>query len=119
MENKIEEAVNNKNSSQERQKKHKVISIATGSVSLAALIGGIVTFFLQLLSVAVILGCVFLGLLITAIVNFVKKNKAKKDFDNFEQNVQSFEEAKRNIRRDYKVSKLGVAYIPVATRVPF
>ena len=119
LENKIEEAVNNKNSSQERQKKHKVISIATGSVSLAALIGGIVTFFLQLLSVAVILGCVFLGLLITAIVNFVKKNKAKKDFDNFEQNVQSFEEEKRNIRRDYKVSKLGVAYIPVATRVPF
>lgn len=119
LENKIEEAVNNKNSSKERQKKHKVISIATGSVSLAALIGGIVTFFLQLLSVAVILGCVFLGLLITAIVNFVKKNKAKKDFDNFEQNVQSFEEAKRNIRRDYKVSKLGVAYIPVATRVPF
>ena len=119
LENKIEEAVNNKNSSQERQKKHKVISIATGSVSLAALIGGIVTFFLQLLLVAVILGCVFLGLLITAIVNFVKKNKAKKDFDNFEQNVQSFEEAKRNIRRDYKVSKLGVAYIPVATRVPF
>ena len=119
LENKIEEAVNNKNSSQERQKKHKVISIATGSVSLAALIGGIVTFILQLLSVAVILGCVFLGLLITAIVNFVKKNKAKKDFDNFEQNVQSFEEAKRNIRRDYKVSKLGVAYIPVATRVPF
>ncbi|MCI5608755.1 MAG: hypothetical protein MR408_04850 [Spirochaetia bacterium] len=119
LENKIEEAVNNKNFSQERQKKHKVISIATGSVSLAALIGGIVTFFLQLLSVAVILGCVFLGLLITAIVNFVKKNNAKKDFDNFEQNVQSFEEAKRNIRRDYKVSKLGVAYIPVATRVPF
>ena len=119
LENKIEEAVNNKNFSQERQKKHKVISIATGSVSLAALIVGIVSFFLQLLSVAVILGCVFLGLLITAIVNFVKKNKAKKDFDNFEQNVQSFEEAKRNIRRDYKVSKLGVAYIPVATRVPF
>ena len=54
LENKIEEAVNNKNSSQERQKKHKVISIATGSVSLAALIGGIVTFFLQLFSVAVI-----------------------------------------------------------------
>ena len=71
LENKIEEAVNNKNSSQERQKKHKVISIATGSVSLAALIGGIVTFFLQLLSVAVILGCVFLGLLITAIVSVI------------------------------------------------
>ena len=120
LENKIEEAINNKNTSQERQKKHKLISIITGSVSLASLIGGVVTFFLQtMLSVTVILGCVFLGLLVTAIINLLKKNKAKKDFDNFEQNVKSFEEAKSNIRRDYKVSKLGVAYIPVATRVPF
>ena len=45
LENKIEEAINNKNTSQERQKKHKLISIITGSVSLASLIGGVVTFF--------------------------------------------------------------------------
>ena len=119
LENKIEEATNNKNTSEERQRKHKIISIVTASVGGAALIGGIVTFILEIIVAAVILGCVFLGCGITAIINLVKKNKAKKDFDNFESLVASYEEAKKNIRRNYKVSKLGVAYVPVATRVPF
>lgn len=119
LENKIEEATNNKNTSQERQRKHKIISIVTASVGGAALIGGIVTFILEIIVAAVILGCVFLGCGITAIINLVNKSKAKKDFDNFESLVASYEEAKKNIRRNYKVSKLGVAYVPVATRVPF
>ena len=119
LENKIEEATNNKNTSQERQRKHKIISIVTASIGGAALIGGIITFILEIIVVAVILGCVFLGCGITVIINLVKKNKAKKDFDNFESLVASYEEAKKNIRRNYKVSKLGVAYVPVATRVPF
>lgn len=119
LEKKIEEAVNNKNSSQERQRKHKIISIVTVSIAGAALAGGIVTFLLDILIAAVVLGCVFLGCGITSIVHLVKKNKAKKDFDNFEDLVASYEEAKKNIRRNYKVSKLGVAYVPVATRVPF
>lgn len=119
LENKIEQATNNRNTSQERQKKHKIISIITASLSGASLIGGVVTFILGIIVAAVILGCVFLGCGITAIVNLVKKNKAKKDFDNFEDNIKSFNEAKANIRRNYKVSKLGVAYVPVATRVPF
>lgn len=119
LEKKIEEAVNNKNSSQERQRKHKIVSIVTVSIAGAALAGGIVTFLLDILIAAVVLGCVFLGCGITSIVHLVKKNKAKKDFDNFEDLVASYEEAKKNIRRNYKVSKLGVAYVPVATRVPF
>lgn len=119
LEKKIEEAVNNKKSSQERQRKHKIISIVTVSIAGAALAGGIVTFLLDILIAAVVLGCVFLGCGITSIVHLVKKNKAKKDFDNFEDLVASYEEAKKNIRRNYKVSKLGVAYVPVATRVPF
>ena len=119
LENKIEEATNNKNTSQERQRKHKIISIVTASIGGAALIGGIITFILEIIVAAVILGCVFLSCGITAIINLVKKNKAKKDFDNFESLVTSYEEAKKNIRRNYKVSKLGVAYVPVATRVPF
>lgn len=119
LEKKIEEAVNNKNSSQERQRKHKIISIVTVSIAGAALAGGIVTFLFDILIAAVVLGCVFLGCGITSIVHLVKKNKAKKDFDNFEDLVASYEEAKKNIRRNYKVSKLGVAYVPVATRVPF
>lgn len=119
LENKIEEATNNKNTSRERQRKHKIISIVTASIGGAALIGGIITFILEIIVAAVILGCVFLSCGITAIINLVKKNKAKKDFDNFESLVASYEEAKKNIRRNYKVSKLGVAYVPVATRVPF
>ena len=119
LENKIDEASNNKNSSQERQRKHKIISIVTASIGGAALIGGVITFIFEIIVAAVILGCIFLGCGITAIINLVKKNKAKKDFDNFENMVASYEEAKKNIRRNYEVSKLGVAYVPVATRVPF
>lgn len=119
LEKKIEEAVNNKNSSQERQRKHKIVSIVTVSIAGAALAGGIVTFLLDILIATVVLGCVFLGCGITSIVHLVKRNKAKKDFDNFEDLVASYEDAKKNIRRNYKVSKLGVAYVPVATRVPF
>ena len=61
LENKIEEATNKKNTSQERQHKHKIISIVTASVGGAALIGGIATFILEIIVAAVILGCVFLG----------------------------------------------------------
>lgn len=119
LENKIEDATNKKNTSQERQKKHKIVAIVTASLAGVSLGGGVVTFILGIIAAAVILGCVFLGCGITAIVNLVKKNRAKRDFDNFEENIKSFNEAKANIRRNYKVSKLGVAYVPVATRVPF
>lgn len=119
LENKIEEATNNKNTSEERQKKHKLISIITASVAGATLIAGIVTLILKILGVAIPLLCICVGCGVVAVLNLLKKIKAKKDFDNFEQLVASFNEAKNNIRRNYKVSKLGVAYVPVATRIPF
>lgn len=119
LENKIEEATFKKNTSEERQKKHKLIAIITASIAGAFLIGGIVTFILQYLYVAIGLASVFLGCGIAAIVNFVKRKNAKKDFENFDDIIHSILEEKENIRRDYKVSKLGVAYVPVATRVPF
>lgn len=119
LENKIEEAVSNKNTSQERQHKHKLISIVTASVSGAALVAGVLTFIFGIIVAGIISGCIFLGCGVTAVINLIKKNKAKNDFDNFENLVASYEEAKKNIRRNYKVSRLGVAYVPVATRVPF
>lgn len=119
LENKIEEATNNKNTSQERQRKCKIVSIVTTSIAGAALTGGIITFILDILAAAIVFGCVFLGCGITSIVQLVKKNKAKEDFDNFENLIASYNEDKKNIRRNYKVSKIGVAYVPVATRVPF
>jgi hypothetical protein len=45
-------------------------------------------------------------------------NAKKKRVEN-ETKIQGFEEAHRDLRRDYRVRKLGVAYVPVATRVPF
>lgn len=119
LENKIEEATNNKNTSQERQRKCKIVSIVTASIAGAALTGGIITFILDILTAAIVFGCVFLGCGITSIVQLIKKNKAKEDFDNFENLIASYNEDKKNIRRNYKVSKIGVAYVPVATRVPF
>lgn len=119
LENKIEEATNNKNMSEERQQKYKIIAIVTAAVAGAALIGGITTFALDILIAAIICGCIFLGCGIVSVVHLLKKNKAKVDKDNFGDLIASLEEAKKNIRRNYKVTKLGVAYVPVATRVPF
>lgn len=119
IENKIEEAINKKDTSQERQKKHKIIAITTTSIAGALLVGGIITLIFGLTIIGVPLLCLTLGSGITAIISFINKSKAKKDFDGFENLIATYNENKNNIRRNYKVSKLGVAYVPVATRIPF
>lgn len=59
--------------------------------------------------VLIIPGCVFLYL-------WKKKEKEiAKCTEDIAQQEQNF----KNIRRDYGVNKIGVAYVPVATRVPF
>jgi hypothetical protein len=45
--------------------------------------------------------------------------RSKKSVQENEDKIKAYEEAHRDIRRDYSVKKLGVAYVPVATRVPF
>jgi hypothetical protein len=45
--------------------------------------------------------------------------KSKKSKAENETKTQGFEEAFRDIRRDYSVKKLGVVYVPIATKVPF
>lgn len=35
------------------------------------------------------------------------------------ESIKTFEEAHRSIRRDYKVHRMGVVYVPVAKRIPF
>ena len=118
-EDKIEQAINNKNTSQERQKKHKTIMIATASIAGAALIATIITFAMYVETIPYLFGVATIGCGAVAISNLLKMKKAKSDFDNFEKIIAELEEEKNNIRRNYKVSKLGVAYVPVATRVPF
>jgi len=45
--------------------------------------------------------------------------KAKKTIEENETKIQGFEEAHREIRRDYSVKKMGTVYVPIATKVPF
>ncbi|MDR0568794.1 MAG: hypothetical protein LBG87_06275 [Spirochaetaceae bacterium] len=62
---------------------------------------------------------VFLLGLIPLIWGIVTIKKAKKTIAEEEEKIRGFEEAHRAIRRDYRVEKLGVVYVPVATKVPF
>jgi hypothetical protein len=57
--------------------------------------------------------------LIPLIWGIITIKKAEKTIAECEEKIKGFEEAHRNIRRDYRVKKLGVVYVPVATKVPF
>lgn len=61
-------------------------------------------------------------LIVPIIIGFVyrsKMNKYQAEILRFEQMIAECEERYRNIRREYKVDKIGVVYVPVATKVPF
>lgn len=120
LENKIVDATNRKNTSVERQEKHKLIMIITAAVAGASAVGSLLLFLLaDSVGLGVLLACLAVASAVASIINLQKRKEAKRDFDNFEDNIRAFNEAKANIRRDYKVTKMGVAYVPVATRVPF
>ncbi|MDR2417599.1 MAG: hypothetical protein LBD79_00920 [Treponema sp.] len=87
--------------------KIKGIVITTIFPVAAALLG---IFVIPLYGFALALGSIW------GVVTIVKANKAKQDN---ETKIQGFEEAHRDIRRNYSVKKMGVVYVPVATRVPF
>jgi hypothetical protein len=53
---------------------------------------------------------------IWGIVTILKADKLKKEN---ETKITGFEEAHRDIRRNFSVKKLGLVYVPVATKVPF
>lgn len=57
--------------------------------------------------------------IIIGIVYYVKYTKCKDEIERFEGLIAQCDERFRNIRREYKVDKIGVVYVPVATRVPF
>lgn len=63
-----------------------------------------------LVSLFLVLGCIW-GLLTLV--------RAKKSRIENENKARAFTEAHKDIRRDYRVKKLGVAYVPIATRIPF
>lgn len=80
--------------------------IATGKKSKTI---AIVMFVLFILVVTIIVGIVYL----------VKYFKCRDEAERLEGLIAQSDERYRNIRREYKVDKIGVVYVPVATRVPF
>lgn len=53
------------------------------------------------------------------IAQLLKSKKHQQEVDRFDGLIAECNERHRNIRRDYKVEKIGVVYVPVATKVPF
>ena len=103
----------------QKKKIHKLIFmilfILMFSASLVVFITSIVKgalktpFYIALESICFAAGVVFLVLFIKALF-FVKQCEEK---------LLKFDEEYKNIRTDYAVNKIGVVYVPVATRVPF
>ena len=60
-----------------------------------------------------------LGLAIAGVMMLLAENKHKNHIQFLKASIKTFEEEFTKIRRDYKVYRLGVAYVPVATRIPF
>jgi hypothetical protein len=88
------------------KEKIKGIVIAVAFLVAALLFGLLVHVVLFVLALGAIWGVVVL----------VKSKKSKEENEG---KIQAYEGAHRDIRRDYKVKKLGVAYVPVATKIPF
>src|SRR5574344_2229808 len=109
LEAKISQAENDINNATNENHKEKILVCVIGGCGVAAIILGI------FLKIFLLLG---IGLLIGAIVCLTKFFKSKKAIALGESQKKGFGEAFAAIRRDYKVTKLGVAYVPVATRVP-
>ena len=52
-------------------------------------------------------------------VYFIKKNSLQKQIDDLDVRILEFKKQHDEIFRDYKVSKLGVAYVPVADQIKY
>jgi len=72
--------------------------------------------FMAAVAIAIILGAFLVLGAIWGVITLMKALKSKKEN---ETKITGFEEAYRDIRRDFKVRKMGVVYVPVATKVPF
>lgn len=61
----------------------------------------------------------WLGGIVGLILGMLKFFRNKKVMKEEGEHIQAFGQAKDDIRRDYKVQKLGVVYVPIATKIPF
>lgn len=72
-------------------------------------------------TIAIIMFVLFflVATIIIGIVYLLKYFRCRDEAERFEGLIAQCDERYRNIRREYKVDKIGVVYVPVATRVPF
>ncbi len=112
LENKIADAQARLAAAEHRNKVSLILMIVFGVLTL----GSAITFLILWGAKGLFGALVFLVGVIVALVHFLK---SRKEIAECASQIQGFTEAKNDIRRDYKMSKLGVAYVPVATRVPF
>lgn len=63
----------------------------------------------------------FLPLIAAAVLIsiYMDKKKAAQNIQTVDQDIAALQQKHKEIFRDYKVEKLGVAYVPVASRVPY
>lgn len=63
----------------------------------------------------------FLPLIAAAVLVsiYMDKKKAAQNIQTVDQDIAALQQKHKEIFRDYKVEKLGVAYVPVASRVPY
>lgn len=52
-------------------------------------------------------------------VYFIKKNGLEKEIAEIDTRIEEFKKLHKEIFRDYKVSKLGIAYVPVADQIKY
>ena len=103
----LENSISQAKSEIELAKKEKIKGIVILSAFPAL---GIGLLFLHPILCAVALGSIW-GLI--TLLNAIKSEKEN------ETKINTFEEAHRDIRRDYSIKKMGLVYVPVATKVPF
>jgi len=116
-ETELEKSISLAESEIELAKKNKIKGIVITSVfpAVGIAVALVLAFFVDILAGIIIGGILALGA-IWGIVTILKSNKSRKEN---ESKISVFHEAHKNIRRNYSVKKMGVVYVPVATKVPF
>lgn len=114
-----EEAIEKKIEAWKNAEKNQAILIKNKQTqAIACLAGFVVGLAILLYSVPVgaIIAIVCLG---GSISIFLKKRAFEKEIEQTQEHIAEQEENYQNIFRDYKVEKLGVVYIPIASQIPY
>jgi hypothetical protein len=89
-------------------KKERVKGIVITAAFPAA--GIIAAFGVGVIALALVSGSIWGVITLVKALKIIKENETK---------ITGFQEAHHDIRRDYKVKKMGLVYVPIATKVPF